>query len=180
MEIRITLPFNPRGASPDKGASVSVGRRRGIFCALVFVGAVALGACGGSDSESGDTTTADTVEETADTVAEDPAVKLAAFCKAAADEGINATDLADDAQVEEVAAEMKDRADALMELAATAPDEVSEASAAIAQAATSMADSLASDPTLENFNQVVEQLATDEIETASKTIDDFVAKNCEG
>lgn len=180
MVFRITLPFDPRGASPDKGAAVSVRRARGIFFTLCLAGVVALGACGGSDSESSDTTTADTVEQTTDTVAEDPAVKLAAFCDAAADEGINATDLADDAQVEEVAAQMKDRADALTKLAATAPDEVSDATAAIAQAATSMADSLASDPTLENFNQVVEQLGTDEIETASKTIDDFVAKNCEG
>lgn len=159
---------------------MSVVRKRGTFVSVAVVAALTIVSCGGSDSDSTSDTTADTVEQTADTVAEDPAVKLAAFCKAAADEGINATDLAEDAQVEEVAAQMKDRADALTKLAATAPDEVSEATAAIAQAATSMADSLASDPTLENFNQVVEQLATDEIETASKTIDDFVAKNCEG
>lgn len=147
---------------------------------MAIVGALTIVSCGGSDSDSSNDTTADTAAVVTEDSVVDEAAVLAAFCDAAADEGINATDLGDDAQVEEVAAEMKDRADALAKLAATAPAEISEATASIADVATAMADSLQSDPTLENFNQVVEQLATDEIESASQKIDDFVATNCEG
>jgi hypothetical protein len=75
---------------------------------------------------------------------------------------------------------MTARAEALNELAATAPSEVAADVTAVADAATAMAESLASDPTLANFNEVVQQYATPELESASQKIDDFVATNCEG
>lgn len=152
---------------------------RGTSVSLFVAGALLLSACGGSDSDSGDATT-DTAGQTTDTAVVDEAAAIAAFCEAAADEGINASNLADDAQVEEVAAQMKTRADALNELAGTAPADIVADVKVIADAATSMAEALESDPTLANFNEVVEQLATAEIESASLKIDEFVANNCEG
>jgi hypothetical protein len=159
---------------------VSVRRSRGIFFTLCFVGAVALGACGGSDSESSDASTSDTVEETTDTTPVDETALLEKFCASATDEGINASNLEDDAQVEEVAAQMTTRAAALNDLAATAPSDIAANVTAVAEAATAMAESLESDPTLANFNEVVQKYATAELEAASQKIDDFVATNCEG
>lgn len=155
-------------------------RFKGSVVSAAVVATFVLGACGGSDGESSDATTADTTAVSPDTSPVDDAAVLAAFCKAATDEGINATNLEDDAQVEEVAAQMKTRAEALNGLAETSPADIAADVATVAEAATAMADSLESDPTLENFNQVVTQLATAEIESASQKIDDFVAKNCEG
>ncbi len=155
-------------------------RLRGTAVSIALVGTLVLGACGGSDGDSSGDTTADTTAVATDTSVVDEAAVLEAFCKAASDEGINATNLEDDAQIEEVAAQMKTRADALNALAETTPAEISADVAAVAEAATAMADSLESDPTLDNFNEVVTQFATAEIESASQKIDDFVAKNCEG
>ena len=61
-----------------------------------------------------------------------------------------------------------------------APSAVKTDVSAIASVATEVADSLTADPTLANFNEVVAKFNTPDIETASKNIDDFVAKNCEG
>lgn len=155
-------------------------RLRGTAVSVALVGTLVLGACGGSDGDSSDATTGDTTAVATDTTVVDEAAVLEAFCKAASDEGINATNLEDDAQIEEVADQMKTRADALNALAENTPTEIAADVAAVAEAATAMADSLANDPTLENFNEVVTQFATADIESASQKIDDFVAKNCEG
>lgn len=155
-------------------------RSRMTTVSVCIVGLSLLGACGGSDSESSDSTTQDTTASATDTTVVDETALLAAFCKAATDESINSSELDDNAQIEEVAAQMKTRAEALTKLAATSPADISADVTAVAEAATAMSDSLESDPTLENFNEVVTQFATAEVETASQKIDDFVAKNCEG
>jgi hypothetical protein len=155
-------------------------RLRGTLVSVALAGTLVLGACGGSDGDSSSDTTADTAGQTTDSTPVDEAARLEAFCSSASDEGINASNLEDDAQVEEVAAQMTARAEALNELAATAPSEVAADVTAVADAATAMAESLASDPTLANFNEVVQQYATPELESASQKIDDFVATNCEG
>jgi hypothetical protein len=151
---------------------------RGACVSIVAVTGLALASCGGSNdsSESQENNTA----PTQDTGPLNEASVVTAFCKAATDESINATNLADSAQVEEVAQQMSTRADALTALASKAPSAVKSDVGLIARVATEVADSLTADPTLANFNDVVEKFNTPEIESASKNIDDFVAKNCEG
>lgn len=155
-------------------------RLKGTVVSACVVGALVLGACGGSDDASSEDTTVDTTAQTTDTTPVDETALLEKFCASATDEGINASNLEDDAQVEEVAAQMTTRAAALNDLAATAPSDIAADVAAVAEAATAMAESLESDPTLANFNEVVQKYATAELETASQKIDDFVATNCEG
>ena len=151
---------------------------RGTFVSAVAIAGVVLASCGGS-KDSTATTTSDTAV-TQDSAPVDETAQIAAFCAAATDESINAKNLADNAQVEEVAKQMSSRADALNALVAKAPGAVKADVTAISGAATEIADSLTADPTLANFNEVVAKFNTPEIEAASKNIDDFVAKNCKG
>ncbi|MEY2628159.1 MAG: hypothetical protein RJB08_1918 [Actinomycetota bacterium] len=151
---------------------------RGTLVPIFGVAVLALASCGGS-KDSTESSTNDTAV-TQDSAPVDEAALLASFCKAATDESINATNLADDAQVEEVAKQMSARAEALSSLAADAPSAVKNDVGAIADAASAMAESLTADPTLANFNEVVQKFTTPDLETASKNVDDFVAKNCEG
>lgn len=151
---------------------------KGTVVSIVVIAGFALASCGGS-KDSTETTTADTAVEQ-DAAPVDEAAQVAAFCKAATDESINASNLSDNAQVEEVAKQMSTRADALNALVDKAPSAVKADVSAIASVATEVADSLTADPTLANFNDVVAKFNTPDIETASKNIDDFVAKNCEG
>mgnify|MGYP006291206599 FL=1 len=161
-----------------EGAGMSMRSVRGTFVSVVAIAGLALASCGGS-KDSTDTTTSDTAVEQ-DTAPVDSAAQITAFCKAATDESINASNLSDNAQVEEVAKQMSTRADALTSLVDKAPSAVKADVSAIASVATEVADSLTADPTLANFNDVVAKFNTPDIETASKNIDDFVAKNCEG
>jgi hypothetical protein len=163
---------------------VSVRRSRGIFFTLCFVGVVALGACGGSDSESSDASTSDTAEQTtdtnatSDTVAEDPAVKLAAFCKSALDNQGGA-DISPDDDPAAIAEKLSANATALAEMASVAPDEVKADADAVAAAASSMAEAIAGDPTLDKFNSLIEEFATSEANTASANVQTWVKDNCE-
>lgn len=161
-----------------EGAGMSMRSFRGTFVSVVAIAGLALASCGGS-KDATETSTSDTAV-TQDSAPVDEAAQTAAFCKAATDESINAKNLADDAQVEEVAKQMSARAEALTALSTKAPSAVRADVTAIAGAATEVADSLTADPTLANFKDVVAKFTTPEIETASKNVDDFVAKNCEG
>jgi hypothetical protein len=163
---------------------VRVRRARGIFFTLCFVGVVALAACGGSDSESSDASTSDTAEQTTDTaatgdaVAEDPAVKVAAFCKSALDNQGGA-DIAPDDDPAAIAEKLSANAAALAEMASVAPDEVKVDADAVAAAASSMAEAIAGDPTLDKFNSLIEEFATSEANTASANVQTWVKDNCE-
>lgn len=170
---------------------MSVRRARGKFFAVCIVGAFVLGACGGSDSSSNDETTADstevvnetdeadeTDEATTDTVAEDPAVKLAAFCDGANDqEGSNLVETDDAAAL---AAKLGENADTLAALAENAPDEVREASESMASVAREMADAVAADPSLEKINEIVQKYATADADAASRKVEEFIKTNCGG
>jgi hypothetical protein len=48
----------------------------------------------------------------------------------------------------------------------------------LAKAAADMAAALAEDPTLENFEAVVESFATEEVNTASTNVEAFLSENC--
>lgn len=142
---------------------------------VVASGALLLGACGGSDSESSDTSVA-----TEDSVAaeETPAVDdVEAFCAAAADAEAMA-DIADDADAAAIAEAMATQATRLGELASIAPAALKGDVDTLAKAADDMAKALAADPALENFDAVVESYATEEINTASTNVEAYLSENC--
>jgi ABC-type Fe3+-hydroxamate transport system substrate-binding protein len=163
---------------------VVVRRVRGIFFTLCFASVVALAACGGSDSESNETQTTDSAEQTTDaaatgdTVAEDPAVKLAAFCKSALDNQGGA-DISPDDDPAAIAEKLSANAAALSDMASVAPDEVKADADAVAAAASDMAEAIAGDPTLDKFNSLIEEFATSEANTASANVQTWVKDNCE-
>lgn len=158
---------------------MSMRRLEKFFVCAVSVGALALSSCGGSKSDSTDSSTADNAV-TQDSSPVDEAALLANFCKAAKDDSINAKNLSDDAQVEEVAKQMSTRAAALTDLVDNSPSAVRGDVAKISEAASGMAESLTADPTLANFNETVQKFATPDLESASKNVDAFITKNCEG
>jgi len=153
---------------------------------LCLASLVALGACGGSDSESSDASSSDTIEATSDTAeattdtaaTEDPAVALAAFCKSALDNQGGA-DIAPDDDPAAIAEKLSANATSLEEMAALAPGDVKADADAVATAAREMADAIAGDPTLDKFNSLIEQFATSDANTASATVQTWVKDNCE-
>lgn len=151
---------------------------RGTLVPTIIVAAVALAACG-SKSDSSESSTVDTAA-TEQTTPVDETALLANFCKAAKDDSINAKNLADNAQVEEVAKQMSTRAAALADLVDNSPTAVRSDVSTISEAASAMAESLTADPTLANFNETVQKFATPDLEAASKNVDAFITKNCEG
>ena len=168
-----------------KGAAVSVRRARGKFFAVCIVGAIALGACGGSDSSSNDESTADTAEVAAD--AEDATTDTAAavatgsveeFCKSALDNQGGA-DIAADDDPAAIAEKLSANAAALEEMAAVAPSDVKADADAVATAARGMAEAISGDPTLDKFNSLIEQFATSDANTASANVQTWVKANCE-
>lgn len=163
------------------------GRRvRGALVAMCAAGALMFTACGGSDSESSDVSTADTAVDTAqgpeDSVADsssaDSPESLAAFCKAALDNQGGA-DIGSEDDPAKIAEKLSANADALQAMAALAPSEVKSDVDAVASAARGMADAIAGDPTLEKFNGLIEQFATSEANTASDKVQTWVKNNCE-
>ena len=149
------------------------GKKRTLVV-LAAAGALILSACGGSDDEASDTTVA-----TQDSVVEDgnTTVDVAEFCASATD-AENAADLPDNADAAAVAEQMNVQAGRLTDLAATAPADVKGDIELLAKAATDMASALAEDPTLENFDAVVESFATEEVNTASSNVEAYLSENC--
>lgn len=151
---------------------------------MCFTGVIALASCGGSDSDSNDSQTADTAEQTSDTtatsdtVAEDPAVKVAAFCKSALDNQGGA-DISPDDDPAAIAEKLSANAAALAEMASVAPDDVKADADAVATAAKNMADAIAGDPTLDKFNSLIEEFATSDANAASEKVQSWVNDNCE-
>jgi hypothetical protein len=153
---------------------VSVRTKKRTFVVLAMASALALSACGGSDSESSDTSVS------ADSVAKDdtaPGGDLEAFCADATD-AENAANIPDNADAAAVAEQMNVQAQRLSELASTAPADVKGDVELLAKAAADMAAALAEDPTLENFDAVVESFATEEVNTASTNVEAFLSENC--
>jgi hypothetical protein len=141
---------------------------------LAAASALALAACGGSDGESSDTSVS------ADSVAQEDTAEggdLEAFCADATD-AENAADLPDNADAAAVAEQMNVQAQRLSELASSAPADVKGDIELLAKAAADMSAGLAADPTLENFDAVVESFATEEVNTASTNVEAFLSENC--
>ena len=141
-----------------------------------------LAACG--DSDSNDTSSTDTaaasdeMNQTVDTASGDPAANLAAFCKSALDNQSGA-DIAADDDPAAIAEKLSANASALAEMASVAPDEVKADADAVANAASSMAEAIVADPTLDKFNSLIEKFATSEANTASANVQTWVKDNCE-
>ena len=161
---------------------MAVRRVKRMLVSVCAVGALVFSACGGSDSESSDASTADTEQTSQDSVAEsapeDSPESLASFCKAALDNQGGA-DIAADDDPAAIAEKLSANADAVDAMAALAPSDVKADATAVATAARSMADAIAGDPTLEKFNNLIEEFATSEANTASDNVQTWVKDNCE-
>lgn len=153
---------------------MSVHAKKRTFVVLALTGALALSACGGSDNEASDTSVATEDSVAAETAGEPD---LAKFCESATDAD-NAADLPDNADAAAVAEQMSTQAGRLSDLAAMAPADVKGDIELLAKAATDMAGALADDPTLENFDAVVESFATEEVNNASTNVETFLSENC--
>lgn len=158
---------------------------RGTFVSACLVGALLFASCGGSDSESSDASTADTTAvsgdngtATDDTVAQDSAESLAAFCKSALDNQGGA-DIGADDDPAAIAAKLSANAESLSEMAGLAPAELKADAESVANAAKGMADAIASDPSLEKFNSLIEEFATSDANAASEKVQTWVNENCE-
>ena len=156
---------------------------RGSLVSVCAVGALLFSACGGSDSESSDTATVDTEQATQDSAADasvpsDSPESIAAFCKAALDNQGGA-DIAPEDDPAAIAEKLSANADALEEMAGLAPSDVKADADAVAGAARGMADAIAGDPTLEQFNALIEEFATSDANTASDNVQTWVKDNCE-
>lgn len=161
---------------------MAVRRVKGMLVSVCAVGALVFSACGGSDSESSDMSTADTEQTSQDSAVDaapaDSPESIAAFCKAALDNQGGA-DIAADDDPAAIAEKLSANADALDEMAALAPGDVKADATAVATAARGMADAIAGDPTLEKFNTLIEEFATSEANTASDSVQTWVKDNCE-
>ena len=154
---------------------------RGTFVSACIVGALLFASCGGSKSESSDTSAAmsnDGATASNDSVAPDSAESLAAFCKSALDNqsgaDIGATD--DPAAI---AKKLSANADSLSTMAGFAPAELKSDAEAVATAAKGMADAIASDPTLDKFNSLIAEFAKSDANAASERVQTWVNTNCE-
>ena len=151
-----------------------VGRR---ILVVAVVAAIGLASCGGSKSESGESSTSDTnLVATADTV--DVAAAQAAFCKMALDNQGGA-DIADDDDPTKIAEKLSTNADTLAELASNAPSNLKADAEAVADGARKMADAISADPTLDKFNTLIAEFATSDANAASQRVQTWVKDNCE-
>lgn len=155
---------------------------RGSLVSVCAVGALMFSACGGSDSTTSDTATANSEAAPQDSAgasgAADTAESRAAFCKAALDNQGGA-DISPDDDPAAIADKLSSNADALKKMAALAPSDVKADADAVATAARGMADAIAGDPTLDKFNALIEQFATSDANTASDNVQTWVKSNCE-
>lgn len=154
---------------------------RGTFVSACVVGALLFASCGGSDSGSSDTSAAVSNDEgtaSNDSVAQDSADSLAAFCKSALDNqsgaDIGATD--DPAAI---AKKLSANADSLATMAGLAPAELKSDAEAVATAAKGMADAITADPTLEKFNSIIEEFSKSDANAASEKVQSWVNENCQ-
>ena len=113
-----------------------------------------------------------------DSVAQDSADSLAAFCKSALDNqsgaDIGATD--DPAAI---AKKLSANADSLATMAGLAPAELKSDAEAVATAAKGMADAITADPTLEKFNSIIEEFSKSDANAASEKVQSWVNENCQ-
>jgi len=146
--------------------------RSTIKRSLPLVALLALGACGGSNSATQDTTSA-----SENTIATGE-VSYTAFCESASanDSKLPQIESTDDADA--ITTKINALAAALSDTASKAPTEIKSAADKVAAAAQAMADSLKSDPSLDSFDAVVAKYATPEIDAATESINKLVSEKC--
>ena len=146
--------------------------RSTIKRSLPLVALLALGACGGSNSATQDTTSA-----SENTIATGEA-SYTAFCESASanDSKLPQIESTDDAAA--ITTKINALAAALSDTASKAPTEIKSAADKVAAAAQAMADSLKSDPSLDSFDAVVAKYATPEIDAATESINKLVSEKC--
>ena len=146
--------------------------RSTIKRSLPLVALLVLGACGGSDSSTQDTSNA------SDNSTATAAVSYEAFCKSASanDSKLPQIESTDDAAA--ITTKVNALAAALSDTAGKAPAEIKSAADKVAAAAQAMADSLKSDPSLNSFDAVVAKYATPDIDAATESINKFVSEKC--
>jgi len=139
---------------------------------LPLVALLVLGACGGSDSSSQDTSV-----DSENSIAPGE-VSYEAFCNSASanDSDLPQIESTDDAEA--ITTKINALAAALSDTAIKAPTEIKSAADKVAAAAQAMADSLKSDPSLDSFDAVVAKYATPDIDAATEAINKFVSEKC--
>ncbi|CAB5024121.1 unannotated protein [freshwater metagenome] len=146
--------------------------RSTIKRSLPLVALLVLGACGGSDSSTQDTSNA---SENTTVTGE---VSYTEFCTSASanDSKLPQIESTDDAAA--ITTKINALAAALSDTAGKAPAEIKSAADKVAAAAQAMADSLKSDPSLNSFDAVVAKYATPDIDAATESINKFVSEKC--
>ena len=146
--------------------------RSTIKRSLPLVALLVLGACGGSDSSTQDTTNA---SESTTATGE---VSYTEICTSASanDSKLPQIESTDDAAA--ITTKINALAAALSDTAGKAPAEIKSAADKVAAAAQAMADSLKSDPSLNSFDAVVAKYATPDIDAATESINKFVSEKC--
>jgi hypothetical protein len=138
------------------------------------VALLVLGACGGNDSATQDTSNA------SDSTAAGAPVEVSfeEFCSSADANNSKLPQIESTDDAAAITTKINALAEALSDTASKAPTEIKSAADKVAAAAQAMADSLKSDPSLDSFDAVVTKFATPDIDAATESINKFVSEKC--
>jgi soluble cytochrome b562 len=148
--------------------------RSTIKRSLPLVALLVLGACGGNDSATQDTSNA------SDSTAAGAPVEVSfeEFCSSADANNSKLPQIESTDDAAAITTKINALAEALSDTASKAPTEIKSAADKVAAAAQAMADSLKSDPSLDSFDAVVTKFATPDIDAATESINKFVSEKC--
>jgi phage-related tail fiber protein len=148
--------------------------RSTIKRSLPLVALLVLGACGGNDSATQDTSNA------SDSTAAGAPVEVSfeEFCSSADANNSKLPQIESTDDAAAITTKINALAEALSDTASKAPTEIKSAADKVAAAAQAMADSLKSDPSLDSFDEVVTKYATADIDAATESINKFVSEKC--
>ena len=146
--------------------------RSTIKRSLPLLALLVLGACGGSDSSTQDTSNAS--ENTTAT----GEVSYTEFCASADANNSKLPQIESTDDAAAITTQLSALAAALSDTASKAPAEIKVEADKVAAAAQAMADSLKSDPSLDAFDAVVAKYATPDIDAATEAINKLVSEKC--
>ena len=148
--------------------------RSTIKRSLPLLALLVLGACGGNDSATQDTSNA------SDSTAAGAPVEVSfeEFCSSADANNSKLPQIESTDDAAAITTKINALAEALSDTASKAPTEIKSAADKVAAAAQAMADSLKSDPSLDSFDAVVTKFATPDIDAATESINKFVSEKC--
>ena len=146
--------------------------RSTIKRSLPLLALLVLGACGGSDSSTQDTSNAS--ENTTAT----GEVSYTEFCASADANNSKLPQIESTDDAAAITTKISALAAALSDTASKAPAEIKVEADKVAAAAQAMADSLKSDPSLDAFDAVVAKYATPDIDAATEAINKLVSEKC--